>query len=344
MRRNSRSQWADAFARKVEPAGLLHTPDAGDCSDEEWVAGIVRVVGERVPGRPCTGMLVDISDPAGPVVRMAAGGDPRDVDDLHRLVETWPASSAPGFTRRLFTGARCFTVSARLDEKLFQAWRRNVAPDRGIEDAFCLVACVRSGEGVLLWFPLDERTRVPRRALARWERVADEVLKALRRRREGDDGTSPPKSARVPIGARRGKNGEGAQEALGLRLAVQSALGATEASCEPDATVAFLSELLAGHWYLLDHFDADGRYYFAWERNDSQAARARALTERERQVLRRVASGHGDRAIATDFGCSSSTVATHRLRAMSKLGIGSRTLLTQVLVGIGRLDGQKVVT
>jgi DNA-binding CsgD family transcriptional regulator len=191
---------------------------------------------------------------------------------------------------------------------------------------------------VILWFPLEERMRVPRRALSRWELVADEVLRGLRHRREAEDGGALPSSSRVPIGTGRGRAREaGPGELAELRLAVQAAV---DVARERDDVGVFSAELVAGQWYLLDHFDADGRYYFAWERSDSRAERARALTERERQVLRLVASGQGDRAIATEFGCSSSTVATHRLRAMSKLGIGSRTLLSQVLVGIGHLEGQ----
>jgi DNA-binding CsgD family transcriptional regulator len=295
-----------------------------------------------MPDQPCTGMLVDISDPARPRVRLAAGGSEEDADALRCLIEVWPRSSARGFVRRLFDGARCFTVSGRLDEFLFQRWCKGMRGDRDVRDAFCVGACHSPGEGVLLWFPLQERTRVSRRALSRWDLVAQEILKGLRGRHDADDEGSLPKSARVPLGVRRHEGGDvGSMDAAALRVAVRAALDAVAVPGAPAAGAAepFRSELMAGRWHLLDHFDAEGRHYFAWERSEKPPERTRALTVRERAVLQRVASGLGDRAIAMDFGCSASTVATHRLRAMSKLGIGSRTVLAQVLAGIGRLEG-----
>lgn len=339
MIRNARLPWADAFARKGDARALVRSHAPGG-TDEEWVAGLVRAVSTRVLDQPCTGMLVDISEPARPSVRLAAGSE-HDTDDLRRLIEAWPAGSARGFVRRLFTGARCFTVSGRLDEYLFQCWYKGAPSERGVRDAFCLVACPAPGEGVLLWFPLSERTRMSRRLLARWELVAEEVLNGLLERREAHD-DSPPSSACVPVGGRRGgARVDEPMDATALRVAIRAALESIDSPHDGVSGVAeaFRSELVAGHWQLLDHFDAEGRRYFTWERSSRVSERTRALTERERAVLQRVAGGLGDRAIAMDFGCSSSTVATHRLRAMSKLGIGSRTVLAQVLAGIGRLEG-----
>ncbi|RAI01944.1 DNA-binding response regulator [Acuticoccus sediminis] len=53
-------------------------------------------------------------------------------------------------------------------------------------------------------------------------------------------------------------------------------------------------------------------------------ARARAtLTQREREVMDLVASGHSNRAIADTLGLSEATVKVHRAHVMQKMGAGS---------------------
>ena len=52
----------------------------------------------------------------------------------------------------------------------------------------------------------------------------------------------------------------------------------------------------------------------------SAAARLESLTEREREVLERVAVGRRNRQIAGELGISVKTVEAHRARAMEKLG------------------------
>jgi DNA-binding CsgD family transcriptional regulator len=90
---------------------------------------------------------------------------------------------------------------------------------------------------------------------------------------------------------------------------------------------------------LLDHFDRDGKQYFTWGRTRGRSERPTSLTKREKDVLERVASGQSDRSIAMELRCSSSTVATHRLRAMSKLGLRSRALFSQILASVTAEDG-----
>jgi DNA-binding NarL/FixJ family response regulator len=110
------------------------------------------------------------------------------------------------------------------------------------------------------------------------------------------------------------------------------------APLERSTAQTFGRELVHGEWKLIQRFDRDGRRFFVWERDAAPKSAGRALTDRERVVLSRVARGLGDRAVSAELGCSTSTVATHRLRAMAKLGIGSRTLLAQVLSGVSLAD------
>ncbi|MFV0375276.1 response regulator [Microbacterium sp.] len=56
-----------------------------------------------------------------------------------------------------------------------------------------------------------------------------------------------------------------------------------------------------------------------------QPAAAFTLSDRERDVLRLVASGRSNKQIATALGIGESTVKTHLLRIFDKLGVSDRT-------------------
>jgi DNA-binding CsgD family transcriptional regulator len=139
---------------------------------------------------------------------------------------------------------------------------------------------------------------------------------------------SKPKTAAAPTAAH-----------LMTRVRAKVEECATPALSQTDAH-SFRRELLSGEWSLLDHFDNNGKRYFTWARGSDRGTQRRSLTKREQDVLERVATGQSDRSIAMELRCSSSTVATHRLRAMSKLGLRSRALFSQILASVASDEGQ----
>jgi two-component system response regulator NreC len=62
------------------------------------------------------------------------------------------------------------------------------------------------------------------------------------------------------------------------------------------------------------------------------------LTERERQVLKLIAEGHTNQAIAEKLVISPSTVQTHRSRIMQRLNLHSRAELIGYAMRKGLLD------
>lgn len=128
--------------------------------------------------------------------------------------------------------------------------------------------------------------------------------------------------------------------AAGLLARVRDKVGerSTPVLSDVDAS-SFRRELLRGEWSLLDLFDRDGKRFFTWGRTRGGSEKRAPLTKREKDVLERVALGQSDRSIALELRCSSSTVATHRLRAMSKLGLRSRALFSQILASVSADDG-----
>ncbi|MCL5950621.1 MAG: response regulator transcription factor [Chloroflexi bacterium] len=62
------------------------------------------------------------------------------------------------------------------------------------------------------------------------------------------------------------------------------------------------------------------------------------LTQREREVLKLIAEGHTNQAIADKLVISASTVQTHRTRIMQRLNLHNRAELIQYAVRKGLLD------
>jgi len=101
---------------------------------------------------------------------------------------------------------------------------------------------------------------------------------------------------------------------------------------EPGDRVAGL--LLGADDYVVKPFDPDEllarvrrsivRSDLAERRNGDQHRRVFGLTDRERDIVMRLADGMGQKAIAAELVISPKTVATHIQRILGKLGVHSR--------------------
>ena len=68
------------------------------------------------------------------------------------------------------------------------------------------------------------------------------------------------------------------------------------------------------------------------------AGRLAALTEREREVLRRVIEGKQNKIIAAELDISMKTVEFHRSKVMEKMGANSVAELVQLTLGFSLVD------
>jgi two-component system, LuxR family, response regulator FixJ len=66
------------------------------------------------------------------------------------------------------------------------------------------------------------------------------------------------------------------------------------------------------------------------ERKSSLAVRIATLTQREREIARRVAAGQTNPVIAEELGIALRTVKLHRQRAMEKIGVSKATDLVRI--------------
>lgn len=70
------------------------------------------------------------------------------------------------------------------------------------------------------------------------------------------------------------------------------------------------------------------------------ASRIAALTERERDVLRRVIEGKQNKIIAAELDISMKTVEFHRSKLMEKMGVDSVAGLVQLTLGFSLVDAR----
>jgi DNA-binding NarL/FixJ family response regulator len=70
----------------------------------------------------------------------------------------------------------------------------------------------------------------------------------------------------------------------------------------------------------------------------SEPVRDAQLTDRQRQILRAVASGMSTKEIASAFALSEKTVSNHRARIMERLGVHDVAGLTRYAVSLGLVD------
>jgi DNA-binding NarL/FixJ family response regulator len=93
----------------------------------------------------------------------------------------------------------------------------------------------------------------------------------------------------------------------------------------------------------IDRVQAGGHYYCSetsklLQDAVSEPERDEQLTERQREILRAVASGMSTKEIAAAFSLSEKTVANHRARIMDRLGVRDVAGLTRFAVSLGLID------
>lgn len=92
----------------------------------------------------------------------------------------------------------------------------------------------------------------------------------------------------------------------------------------PDVAVDLFDGIVEGRYTVADRFDSDGRRYLVAYENPSEIAVLRALTQREREILRRVVDGEPLKRIAADLDLTQSAVSAYLAAARKKTGLRTR--------------------
>jgi DNA-binding CsgD family transcriptional regulator len=107
---------------------------------------------------------------------------------------------------------------------------------------------------------------------------------------------------------------------------------------DPEAALEGLAALVDGRWSLVDKFESDGKRFVLAIPNAPTARDPRALTARERAILRCVAMGHSNKLIAYTLGLAEGTISASVASIKRKLGLPSRPALVMAGTAPERRD------
>ena len=88
--------------------------------------------------------------------------------------------------------------------------------------------------------------------------------------------------------------------------------------------------LLDGRWSIIGRYDRNARQVLVARENDPTLMKARALTDRERQIVDHAATGKSNKQIAYEVGLSIGSVSGYLSSALRKMGVSSRAELVVV--------------
>jgi DNA-binding CsgD family transcriptional regulator len=315
-------------------------------NDQEWLDRLARTV--RPSLERGQGIVAYFFDASGTLLEtsgfMGIDADPMHVEAA-RLSNSLPfqrSNAAMNATYRAPSALRY--ASAALGPTRFRKFRSVVRPlmRSPYPDVVVLNATDVSHTGCILAAPALQPSS---QALSRtdyWARLATHVAAGLRLRRTLMSAARPTSSTEAVLSADGAilhasgpASGLDAQCALrNAALAADRARGRLRQSA-PEAAPELWSDLVAGRWSLVDHFDTDGRRFVVAHRNDVRRNRFLSLTQRERQVLSHAALAHSNKRIAYDLGLSISAVGTYLTSAAAKLGLRSRAELVRLSSSLG---------
>lgn len=206
---------------------------------------------------------------------------------------------------------------------------RATARGTGFIDGFTLFAQDGEGGGVCLSAPAKIATTFDAETLAVWRRAGLHFAAALRLRRKLAAGDTRCEALLTPAGALADATGALRDDA-GLRAALRAAVAGVEKARsrtvrrDPDRALHLWQGLVEGRWSLVDRWESDGRRYVAAHANAPEQRDFRALTERERAVLRYLTLGASNKEIAFTLGLPMGTVGTTVRGILRKLGVRTR--------------------
>ena len=262
--------------------------------------------------------------------------DPELETALRATTEANPTVGAQSMQRARSGATISEAMGAEFVSSLFRPMHR-----WGCHDLLGIASLEPNGAVIGLAIALPEIRSLSRREREQWDRVSAHICAGhrLQRRLLDTSQTVDPESDLGAAILRPDGHVEHASESAKTPSARASlrhaALAIDKARSRlrresPYEALSMWRALVSGRWSLVDKFDSDGRRYLVARRNDPTTRALAALTSRERQLAAYLALGHSNKRIAYELGLSESTVSEVGRRALTKLGISSRSDLARL--------------
>jgi len=261
-------------------------------------------------------------------------GEPLFAGAGHEVWEAMQQSTRglePRAVQRTYLGTRPFgSVAQRFtgdSRRIFSELARQNYQPNGFSDLLVLHLVQADRRGCLFAAPLGRSVAASRKEITIWSRIAAHLRAGYRASLRYGHALEDADAVLDPNGRVLDARGLAASAASreALRQAALSAERARRA--RPDSRSADELELwpalVAGHWTLIERFDADGRRFLLARRNEPDVQKLVKLTPREREVIRRVLLGQANKLIAHDLLVSEATVSEHLKIALAKLNLRS---------------------
>ncbi len=323
----------------MSPIEVVEAAYRLDGTDLEWLRGIGKTLRPLLDGdRGLLGYLIDTA--AAPAEQFARrivfDVSTEDVEFAEQLMATNTRMAAT------FHG-----VPASLDASAVASYRavgRGQVDDRildaygrlGVAD-FAAFRTVEPGTQSVVFVAGQriERSFDPE-IIALWAKVAAHIAAGRRLRTAGgtDFEAVVSTAGRIEhaVGEAASRAGRDAlREAVERQEHARSRSGRTD-----DArAIAAWTPLVGGRWSLVDQFERTGRRYLVARPNEHRLVEPQTLAPRERTLAQLSALGKSNQLIAYELGIGESTVSTHLVGVMRKLGATSRIELLRRLLELG---------